>query len=106
MLLLEVFFYYLQYTTHQTFVNSTLLVFSDFYSKIIKYKLNINHLSIKKDYNYRGTVASAVIQAIRNGMNEETLMKATHPMIRKRPVWHLHQAGLDYRILLTHLNQP
>ena len=30
----------------------------------------------------RGTVASVVIQAIGSGMNEETLMKATHPMIR------------------------
>ena len=30
----------------------------------------------------RGTVASVVIQAIGSGTNEETLMKATHPMIR------------------------
>ncbi len=28
-----------------------------------------------------GTVASVVIQAIGSGTNEETLMKATHPMI-------------------------
>jgi len=32
--------------------------------------------------SYRGTVASVVIQAIGSGANEETLMKATHPMIR------------------------
>jgi len=31
---------------------------------------------------HRGTVASVVIQAIGSGTNEETLMKATHPMIR------------------------
>jgi len=30
----------------------------------------------------RGTVASVVIQVIGSGTNEETLMKATHPMIR------------------------
>jgi len=30
----------------------------------------------------RGTIASVVIQAIGSGTNEETLLKATHPMIR------------------------
>jgi hypothetical protein len=31
---------------------------------------------------YRGTIASIVVQAIGSRTNEETLMKATHPMIR------------------------
>ncbi len=31
--------------------------------------------------NYHGTVASVVIKAIVSGTNEDTLMKATHPMI-------------------------
>jgi hypothetical protein len=53
-------------------------------------------LSILRDFNwivnpkkwieqqpaYRGTVASVVIQAIGSGTNEETLMKATQPMIK------------------------
>jgi hypothetical protein len=38
---------------------------------------------MKAYHQNRGTIASAVIQAIGGGMNEETLMKATHPMIRK-----------------------
>jgi len=40
---------------------------------VIREKLNKTH---------RGTIASVVIQAIGSGTNEETLMKATHPMIR------------------------
>jgi len=31
---------------------------------------------------YRGTIASVEIQAIGSGTNDETLMKATHPMVR------------------------
>ena len=38
--------------------------------------------TLKFDLTDRGTVASVVIQAIGSGTNEETLMKATHPMIR------------------------
>jgi hypothetical protein len=67
-------------------------------------EIAMTHMVPKILRGNRGTVASAVIQAIGSGINEETLMKATHPMIR--PVWHLHQADLDYRILLTHLDQP
>ncbi len=54
----------------------------------------------------RGTVASAVIQVIGNGMNEETLMKATNPMIRKgqfgiciKLVWTI---GYCLHILINH----
>ena len=37
----------------------------------------------KKGKNYNcDTVASVVIQTIGSGINEETLMKTTHPMIR------------------------
>ena len=39
-------------------------------------------LRLKEASTDRGTIASAVIQAIGSGTNEETLMKATHPMIR------------------------
>jgi len=37
---------------------------------------------IEQQPAYRGTAASVVIQAIGSGTNEETLMKATHPMIK------------------------
>jgi len=46
-------------------------------------KLVISSLRTNKDQlSHRDTVASVVIQAIGSGTNEETLMKATHPMIR------------------------
>jgi len=47
--------------------------------------IEITTVEIKSDKfqnGNRGTVASVVIQAIGSLTNEETLMKATHPMIR------------------------
>jgi hypothetical protein len=44
--------------------------------------LHVKMIKIKIKKNY-GTAVIAVIQAIGSGMNEETLMKATHTMIRK-----------------------
>jgi hypothetical protein len=42
----------------------------------------VEEMSKVRHLPYRDTIASVVIQAIGSGMNEETLMKATHPMIR------------------------
>jgi len=39
-------------------------------------------LAWQKKFGDRGTVASVVIQEIGSRTNEETLMKAAHPMIR------------------------
>ncbi len=54
----------------------------------------------------RGSIASAVIQAIGSGMNEETLMKATHPMIRNGQFGICIKLVLTIGWLHTHLDQP
>jgi len=46
------------------------------------YLLNILFWCTQFWENDCGTIASVVIQAIGSSTNEETLMKATHPMIR------------------------
>jgi len=70
-------------------INNISLQIRHFGPKLVKYCFKLANLTklivfrtLKFDLTDRGTVASVVIQAIGSGTNEETLMKATHPMIR------------------------
>ncbi len=53
-----------------------------FMANALFFFMSQTHSSKQLKLGNRGTVASVVIQAIGSGTNEETLMKATHPMIR------------------------
>jgi hypothetical protein len=79
--------YFLQYIFFTKFCVFHFDIFVGKYTKIYKI-FQVFHCN-------RGTVASAVIQAIGSRMNEETLMKGTHPMIRKG------QFGICIKLVLT-----
>jgi hypothetical protein len=51
-------------------------------TSLLKLRSQLNQLVKLPLIDYRSTIASVVIQAIGSGTNEETLMKATHPVIR------------------------